>query len=112
MTGLFALLMAYRGLNRLGIAPTTPVLAATALLAGLATALCETAWYALSTGVSAWLVFQANADIVVYQDLAALRPGHWVAFAGLLVALAHAVRAPKAQPPRQARQGVPARANS
>jgi sulfoxide reductase heme-binding subunit YedZ len=111
-TGLFALLMAYRGLNRLGIAPTTPVLATTALLAGLATALCETGWYAFSTGVPAWLVFQANADIVVYQDLAALRPGHWVAFAGLLVALAHAVRAPKAQPPRRARQGVPARANS
>lgn len=112
MTGLFLLLMAYRGLNRLKIAPSTPVLAATALLAGLATALCEAGWYAAMSGVSAWLVLQANADIVVYQDIAALRPSHWVALAGLIVALVHALRAPKARPARPARQGNPVRAES
>ncbi|PTM39975.1 protein-methionine-sulfoxide reductase heme-binding subunit MsrQ [Bosea sp. 124] len=101
MSGLFALLMAYRGLDRFRIAPTTPVLAATALATGLATALCETAWYAFATGASAWLVFQANADIVVYQDVASLRPGHWVALVGLGVALGRALRRPK---PRQGRR--------
>lgn len=101
MSGLFALLMAYRGLDKLKIALTAPVLAATALATGLATALCETAWYAFATGASAWLVFQANADIVVYQDLASLRPGHWVALVGLGVALGRALRRPK---PRQGRR--------
>ncbi len=107
--GLFSLLMAYRGLDRLRIAPTAPVLAATALAAGLATALCETAWYAFATGVSAWLVFQANADVVVYQDLASLRPGHWVALAGLVVALGRTLRRPK---PRQGRQPRQAQASA
>lgn len=99
--GLFALLMAYRGLDRLRIAPAAPILAVIALATGLATALCETAWYAFATGVSPWLVFQANADIVVYQDLASLRPGHWVALAGLVVALGRVLRRPK---PRQGRR--------
>lgn len=110
MTGLFLLLMGYRGLNRLKIAPTTPVLAAAALLAGLATALCEAGWYGAATGVPAWLVLRANADILIHQDIAALRPSHWVALAGLVVALAHGWRAPKPRPARPARQRVPARA--
>lgn len=112
MNGLFALLLVYRGLNRLKIVPTTPVLVAAALATGLVTALCETAWYALATGASAWLVFQANADVVVYQDITALRPGHWVALAGLVVALGHALRAPGARQPRRGREGVPVRAGS
>jgi len=112
MTGLFALLMAYRGLGRLGIAPTPPALAATALAAGLVTALVETAWYALSTGASAWMVFQANADIAVYGDLTALRPGHWVALAGLAVALAAAFRRPRAGQTRPQRARTPASATS
>ncbi len=97
MTGLFGLLMLYRLLPRFGVTFDTPRLILTALAAGLLTALCETAWYALATGASAWLVFQANADIVVYGDLEALRPGHWVALAGLLVAFAHYWRAPEAR---------------
>ncbi|CAN5178285.1 hypothetical protein BH10PSE8_BH10PSE8_01580 [soil metagenome] len=112
MSGLFALLMVYRGLDKRRIALTAPVLAAAALATGLATALCETAWYAFATGASAWLVFQANADIVVYQDVASLRPGHWVALAGLTVALCRALRRPT---PRQARRtpaGAPANATS
>lgn len=110
MSGLFALLMAYRGLDKLKIAPTAPALAATALATGLATALCETAWYAFATGASAWLVFQANADIVVYQDLASLRPGHWVALVGLGVALGRALRRPKPRQGRRTPAGAPASA--
>lgn len=110
MTGLFALLMVYRGLDKLKIATTPPVLIAAALATGLATALCETAWYAFATGASAWLVFQANADIVIYQDIASLRPGHWVALAGLAVALGHAFRRPKARPARRMQASEPARA--
>lgn len=103
MNGLFALLLAYRALHRFRIAVTTRVLVACGLLTGLVTALCETAWYALTTGASAWMVFQANADVVVYGELAALRPGHWVAFAGLVVALLHAVRAPSVGLPQRER---------
>ncbi len=110
MSGLFTLLMAYRGLDRFKIALTTPVLVATALATGLVTALCETAWYAFATGASAWLVFQANADIVVYPELASLRPGHWVALAGLCVALGRAIRRPKPRQGRRAQAGAPASA--
>lgn len=103
MMGFFALLLAYRGLKRLDLPVTTPILAGVALLTGLVTALAETAWYALTTGASAWMVFQANADVVTYQDIAFMRPGHWVALAGLAVALAHAVRAPGEKPARRSR---------
>jgi sulfoxide reductase heme-binding subunit YedZ len=78
------------------------------LLAGLLTAGLEAGWYAATSGVSAWLVFQANADILTYQDYASLRPAHWVALAGLAVALGHGLRTRKARPPRQARQSAPA----
>lgn len=98
LSGLFALLMAYRGLNRLGIPFGVTSLALTALGTGLATALAETAWYAFATGASAWLIFQANADIVVYQDWMALRPGHWVALVGLALALLHLWRRPAPRP--------------
>ncbi|MBX9908710.1 MAG: sulfoxide reductase heme-binding subunit YedZ [Beijerinckiaceae bacterium] len=106
MNGLFALLLVYRGLARWKIGFSTPVLVAAALATGLATAICETAWYALTTGVSAWMVFQANLDVVAYQDLAFLRPGHWVALTGLVVAGLHAWRAPAARQPRGRRAAV------
>ncbi|MDP3407467.1 sulfite oxidase heme-binding subunit YedZ [Bosea sp. (in: a-proteobacteria)] len=112
MSGLFALLMVYRGLERFKIALTTPVLVAAALGTGLATALSETAWYAFATGASAWLVFQANADILVYQELASMRPGHWVALVGLAVALVRAFRGRQKPEPRRARAGAPAQAVS
>ena len=104
MSGLFALLMLYRGLYRWKLPISAPLLAGTALLAGLLTAGIETTWYALTSGVSAWLVFQANADILTYQDYASIRPAHWVALAGLLVAFGRAVRARKPRPPRPSRQ--------
>jgi sulfoxide reductase heme-binding subunit YedZ len=98
LSGLFALLMAYRGLARFGISLSATSLTLAALGTGLATALAETAWYALATGASAWLIFQANADIVVYRDWTALRPGHWVALVGLVLAILHLVRKPAARP--------------
>ncbi|KPF66555.1 hypothetical protein IP69_14705 [Bosea sp. AAP35] len=108
MSGLFALLMVYRGLERFKIALTPLVLVVAALGTGLATALCETAWYAFATGASAWLVFQANADIVTYPELASVRPGHWVALVGLVVALVGAFRRPKARPARRTQAAAPA----
>jgi sulfoxide reductase heme-binding subunit YedZ len=104
LSGLFALLMAYRGLARLGIALSATSLTLTALGIGLVTALAETAWYALATGASAWLIFQANADIVVYRDWTALRPGHWVAAVGLALALLHFWRRPAPKPERRQRR--------
>ncbi|CAH1659031.1 Protein-methionine-sulfoxide reductase heme-binding subunit MsrQ [Hyphomicrobiales bacterium] len=103
-SGLFVLLMLYRGLYRWKLPVSVPVLAGTALLAGLLTASLEAGWYAATSGVSAWLVFQANADILTYQDYASIRPAHWVALAGLLVTFGHGLRARKARPPRPARQ--------
>ncbi|MFJ5368573.1 sulfite oxidase heme-binding subunit YedZ [Bosea sp. CER48] len=110
MSGLFMLLILYRGLYRWKLPVTVPSLAGVALLGGLLTAGLEAAWYEATSGVSAWLVFQANADILTYQDYASLRPAHWVALAGLLVAFGHGLRARRPRPPRQARQPVAARA--
>lgn len=112
MTGLFALLMVYRLMQRFGIPYDTPRLVAAAIVTGLLTALCETAWYAFATGASAWLVFQANFDAFTYGDISFLRPGHWVLLAGLAVALAHAARAPAPRKPRRERARVPAGAGS
>ncbi len=109
MSGLFLLLMLYRGLYRWKLPVSIPVLAGVALLAGLLTAGLEAGWYAATSGVSAWLVFQANADILTYQDYASIRPAHWVALAGLVVAFGHGLRARKARPPRQAREAAAAR---
>ncbi|RYE31173.1 MAG: sulfoxide reductase heme-binding subunit YedZ [Hyphomicrobiales bacterium] len=110
MSGLFLLLMLYRGLYRWKLPVTLTVLAGIALLAGLLTAGLEAGWYAATSGVSAWLVFQANADILIYQDYASIRPAHWVALAGLVVACGRGLRARKARPPRQAREPGAARA--
>jgi methionine sulfoxide reductase heme-binding subunit len=104
LTGLFALLLAYRGLYRFKIPLSFASLALTAIGVGLATALAETAWYAFATGASAWLIFQANTDIVVYQDWTALRPGHWVAIVGLALAILHLFRKPAAKPERRQRR--------
>ena len=109
MSGLFLLLMLYRGLYRWKLPVSIAVLAGVALLAGLLTAGLEAGWYAATSGVSAWLVFQANADILTYQDYASIRPAHWVALAGLVVAFGHGLRARKARPPRQARETAAAR---
>lgn len=110
MSGLFLLLLLYRGLYRWKLPVSLPMLAGVALLAGLLTAGLEAGWYAATSGVAPWLVFQANADILTYQDYASIRPAHWVALAGFLVAFGHGLRARKPRPPRQARQTAAPRA--
>jgi len=104
MSGLFVLLLFYRGLYRWKRPASLPVLAGLALFAGLATALLETGWNALTSGVLPWLVFQANADILTYWDYASIRPAHWVALAGLAVAAGHAWRRRKPGERRLPRQ--------
>jgi len=104
MSGLFALLLLYRGFYRWKLTVSLPALIGAALLAGLITAGIEAGWYALTSGVSAGLVLEANADILSYWDYASIRPAHWVALAGLLVALGNSLRARKPRPPRRARE--------
>lgn len=104
MSGLFLLLLFYRGLFRWKLSPTLPRLIGLALLAGLATGLLEAGWYAVASGVSPWLVLQANADILIYGESAAIRPAHWVIVAGLGVAITRLVRLRLASaPPAQRR---------
>ncbi|MCU4181799.1 sulfite oxidase heme-binding subunit YedZ [Bosea sp. BH3] len=104
MSGLFVLLLIYRGFYRWKLNVSAPALIGAALLAGLITAGIEAGWYALASGVSARLVLEANADILSYWDLASVRPAHWVALAGLLVALGNGLRARKPRPPQRARE--------
>lgn len=60
MTGFFILPMVYRVfiMKRVSLTPT--VLAISAVLAGVLTAITEFTWYALATGVDPWRIAQAN----------------------------------------------------
>jgi methionine sulfoxide reductase heme-binding subunit len=60
MTGFFILLMVYRVfiMKRVSLMPA--VLATSAVVAGVLTAITEFAWYALATGVDPWRIAQAN----------------------------------------------------
>ena len=60
MTGFFFLLMVYRVfiMKRMGLMPA--VLAISAVVACLLTAITEFTWYALATGVDPWRIAQAN----------------------------------------------------
>ncbi len=60
MAGFFILLMIYRIFISRRVALTPSVLAISAGLAGLLTAITEFAWYALATGVDPWRIAQAN----------------------------------------------------
>jgi methionine sulfoxide reductase heme-binding subunit len=60
MAGFFILLMIHRIFISRRMALTPPVLATSAGLAGLLTAITEFAWYALATGVDPWRIAQAN----------------------------------------------------
>jgi sulfoxide reductase heme-binding subunit YedZ len=58
------------------------------LVAAIATAWIEFAWYALTTGIDPWRVLAANESVRF-----GLRPAHWVALVGLgVVLLAGAMR--------------------
>ena len=60
MTGFFVLLMVYRVFISWRMALTPFVLAISAGLAGVLTAITEFTWYALATGVDPWRIAQAN----------------------------------------------------
>ena len=60
MAGFFILLMIYRIFISRRVALTPLVLAISAGLAGVLTAITEFAWYALATGVDPWRIAQAN----------------------------------------------------
>ncbi len=79
MAGLFILLMIYRVAIARRMALTPVVLAASAGLAGLLTALTEFAWYGLATGVSPLRIAKAN-----YMFTFGLRPAVIVLLVGLV----------------------------
>lgn len=79
--GFYVWLMAWRALPE-GRARRVGALLALAVLAALATAGIEFAWYGLTTGINPWRVLNANATLRY-----GLRPAHWVALVGLGVTL-------------------------
>jgi sulfoxide reductase heme-binding subunit YedZ len=83
MVGFLLWLFGYRLLFRLAGEVTFLRLIALAVACAGLTALVETAWYALTTGVNAWMIFLANFDFS-YE----IRPAWWVLAAGLSVAAA------------------------
>jgi sulfoxide reductase heme-binding subunit YedZ len=60
MTGFFILLMIYRVFITKRVSLTPTVLAISAALACVLTAITEFAWYAMATGVDPWRIAQAN----------------------------------------------------
>ncbi|MEJ8573069.1 protein-methionine-sulfoxide reductase heme-binding subunit MsrQ [Microbaculum marinum] len=103
MSGFFVLLMIYRAMHARGIALKPLNLAGAALVATIATAAIEFAWYAAATGVDPVLVFEANFDFSY-----TIRPAWWVGAAGLCTALVGLARSGKA-PRRPSRTGRLAR---
>jgi len=79
MTGFYILLMIYRIFIAKRVALTAAVLAFSAVLACLLTALTEFAWYALTTGVDPWRIAKANLMFSF-----GLRPAAIVALVGLI----------------------------
>jgi len=79
MAGFFILLIIYRIFISRRMALSPLVLAISAGLAGLLTALTEFAWYGLATGVDPWRIAQANLMVSF-----GLRPAIIVALVGLV----------------------------
>ncbi len=79
--GLYVWLMAWRVAPE-GWARRVSTLLALAVLAAVATAGIECAWYGLTTGIDPWRVLSANETLRY-----GLRPAHWVALVGLGVTL-------------------------
>lgn len=83
MLGFLTWLFGYRALFAVAGEVTFVRLVALAVACAGVTAAFETAWYAFTTGVNAWMIFRANFDFS-YD----VRPAWWVLAAGLAVALA------------------------
>lgn len=89
MAGFLIALFLYRLAHRRGLSLTSPwTLAGVAILAGLATAAVEFAWYGLATNVPPMRVLAANLSFGY-----TIRPAWWVLWAGLAAAAAGAARA-------------------
>lgn len=78
VSGLFVWLMAWRAVpetwrRKQSVAVTAAVYSGLAIVAGLATAGLEFAWYGLATKINPWRVLYANESIA-----RGLRPAHWV----------------------------------
>jgi len=83
MLGFLTWLFGYRALFAVAGEVTFVRLVALAVACAGVTAAFETAWYAFTTGVNAWMIFRANFDFS-YD----IRPAWWVLAAGLALALA------------------------
>lgn len=92
--GLFLLLMGWRVMRRFQWPERPWSLLLLAIVAGLATAGLEAAWYGLASGVPANLVLAANLDFS-----GPIRPAWWVLAVGLSLPLVALVRGPKAPAP-------------
>jgi sulfoxide reductase heme-binding subunit YedZ len=86
MMGLYFILMLARLLQKRGW-PAWGVVVGSTLLAPLATASLEGAWYALVRHIDFWEVLSANVD----PDMSP-RPSHYVALAGLALIAVYAAR--------------------
>lgn len=96
-TGLFALLMGVRGLNRYRLPITTLWLLALALLCGLGTAGVEAGYYAWKTGANPLMVLENNLDLDLFP-----RPALIVTLAGFLLVLIKLARPMQARARREA----------
>jgi methionine sulfoxide reductase heme-binding subunit len=86
VSGLYVWLMLWRSLP-MGWQRSVLALPLLAVLAALAAATIEFAWYGVATGISPWRVLAANETLRF-----GLRPAHYVALVGLAVALLAAAR--------------------
>ena len=81
-TGLFLLLMGWRGMQRFRLPMNAITLFSLAIAASLVTALVEAAWYGVKSGVPASAVLGANLE---FYD--GLRPAWWVLVTGIALPL-------------------------
>jgi sulfoxide reductase heme-binding subunit YedZ len=86
VSGLYVWLMLWRSLP-MGWQRSVLALPLLAVLAALAAATIEFAWYGVATGISPWRVLAANETLRF-----GLRPAHYVALVGLAVTLLAAAR--------------------
>lgn len=87
MTGIFLTLLLYRLVLRLRVPPGPVLLACAAIGGAVATALVESAWYGLATGIDPWRVLAAN----LHPGLGP-RPATLVLLGALIVGAACEVR--------------------
>ena len=87
MTGLFVLLMGHRLLVAAKVGDNVLALVGLAVASGLATALIEAGWYAVSRHIPFMRVLQANLDFSL-----AIRPAWWVLLAGIGLVVIRLVR--------------------